>query len=395
MSSQKPGRERHPSRDATSGSGCDLALYVHIPFCKQRCAYCHFDIKVPHPKTDVSGLVVRYREALEREFAAYGAQFQDRELGSIFLGGGTPSRLSPAALSRVLEGVAANFRLGTDVEISVEANPEDLTPAILTAWKTMGVNRVSVGVQTFHDPSLTAVRRPHDGASAYAVLADRPAFSKGFSMDLMLGLPYQNPATVWADLEKVEALELEHLSVYMLERDLPTPLDKLEAGMPLPDEDEQADAYLEVCQRLETLGYEHYEISNFAKPGFACKHNLVYWQCGDYLGLGPAAHGRVGMDYWANHPKFEVYCDAVGNQGNGRRTLSRWSEERLRQERLIQGLRLSKGVPWELFTGEERQRLEFALSAGLLHRGEQSCRLTAKGRLLANEVFMCLLPEAS
>lgn len=387
--SDKPTTKRH----AQAGTASALALYIHVPFCRQRCAYCHFDIKVTHPKTRMEPLVERYLQALDLELAHYAERFGQRQVGSVFLGGGTPSRLDLAAMERLLDSVHRHFRMCPDPEISAEANPEDLGPGVLQGWRGAGINRVSLGVQTFHDPGLKAVRRPHDGATAFRVLANRPNFPKGCSLDLMLGLPFQNRSTIVTDLQKVADLEMEHVSVYMLERDLPTPLDKMEAGLPLPSEDDQADGYDEVSQRLQAMGYEHYEISNFAKPGFACWHNLVYWRCGDYLGLGPAAHARVGLEYWANHSQFGPYCQAIRLEGHGRERERTWSQNRLRQERLIQGLRLAAGLPRSLLTDEEWERLAPVRSEGLLEHRDEVVRLTPRGRLLANEVFLCLLPE--
>ncbi|MDJ0838419.1 MAG: radical SAM family heme chaperone HemW [Acidobacteriota bacterium] len=363
-----------------------LAVYIHVPFCGQRCAYCHFDIKVFHPRTDRAPFIRRYLQAVTRELQTYAGRYGRRPVSSVFFGGGTPSRLGATHLGGLMTAVRRAFNLTGDCEISVEVNPEDGDPVFLQALRDMGVNRVSFGVQTFHDASLEAIKRPHDGARAMAVLKSAPRFSKGVSLDLILGLPFQTTATLRRDLDLIQAIAPQHVALYMLETDLPTPLDKLTEA-PRPDEDTQADFYDMVCERLGAAGFEHYEISNFCKPGFACRHNLVYWQRGDYLGIGPAAHGQVGATATANHPRLADYCRLVEEQGRGVISEEHWTAERLRQERIIQGLRLSAGVETDLLTVEEVALLSHEPYRNLLVIGGGRLRLSARGRLLANEIF--------
>jgi oxygen-independent coproporphyrinogen-3 oxidase len=371
----------------------DLALYVHVPFCGQRCAYCHFEIKVLHPRTDADAWHAAYVDMLLREAQAWRSELRGRQVTSLFYGGGTPSRLSPNLMRRLHDGLSRCFAFSPAIEVTVEVNPEDVRPGYLEALCDLGVNRLSLGVQSFHDPCLAAIKRPHSGAEARAVLQALPHFPRGVSLDLMLGLPYQDEASLAADLDEVEALAPEHLSLYMLERDLPTPLDKLAARTALPDEDRQAGFYEVVTDRLTALGYRHYEISNFTKPGFRCRHNLVYWRCGDYLGLGPAAHGRIGRRYYANAARLQTYRTRVQAKGRGVAESETWSEERLRQERVIQGLRLDEGVPLDWVGEAERVRLSRLEGAGLFVEQDGKLCLTRKGRLLANEVFMCFLGD--
>lgn len=374
----------------------DLALYIHVPFCRQRCAYCHFDIKVLHPKTDPEPWYVAYLNALETELVQVADAYQSHEVTSIFFGGGTPSRLAPGVLKHLLNKIGSVFKLQHDVEINLEANPEDVEAATLAQWQDAGFNRVSFGVQTFHDPSLKMVRRPHEAAGAIKALTNRPEFSKGVSIDLMLGLPFQTLKTLEHDLDMVAQLGVEHVSVYMLETDLPTPLDALRRHVEMPSEDDQADAYEWVCQRLRKLGFTQYEISNFAKPGYACRHNSIYWRCGDYLGLGPAAHSRVGRHYWANQSSLQDYVAQVKREGNGKVWEESWTPERMLQETLVQGMRLSEGVSRKIMPPAVWEQLEEVFEMGLLAHIEDRVALTAKGRLLANEVFQRLiLPAAS
>jgi len=371
-----------------------LSLYIHVPFCLQRCAYCHFDIKVFHPRTNPQPWIDRYLAAIRKELVWNAERWPERELATLFLGGGTPSRLKPEEIRQLIQAVAQTFSLSKDLEISMEANPEDASLDAMRHWQDAGINRLSFGVQTFFDPSLQAIKRAHTGQGALLALQGRPAFSKGVSMDLMLGLPYQTQASLIEDLRLVEALAVDHVSVYMLERDLPTPLDALSRKMPLPDEDLQADYYEWVSQYLGKVGYQKYEISNFAKPGFTCRHNLVYWNCGDYLGVGPAAHGRVGLEYWGNDPSLSSYIQKVEKQGHGRTITTLWDAERLAQERLIQGFRLTQGVERIDIPEGIWEKLEPVRAAGLLKQVGSRIALTEKGCLLANEVLEHLIPSS-
>jgi len=364
-----------------------LALYIHVPFCRQRCVYCHFDVKIFHPRTDPAPFLARYVDTLLTELTCEAGRYANRKLTSVFYGGGTPSRLGLAGLDRIQTAVAQNFALADDCEISCEVNPEDASPAFLSGLRDLGVNRLSFGVQTFDERGLRALNRAHDRADALRALEAATGFAKGRSIDLMLGLPFQDRRALSADLDLVERFVLEHVSVYMLERDLPTPLDKLARDWPAPDDDAQATLYEIVRNRLRNRGYAHYEISNFAKPGFACRHNLTYWTCGDYLGLGPAAHGRVGHEYRRAHAAFSNWAAAIEQNGTGVAQHETWSAERLRQERLVQGLRLSRGVPLAWISDSELKRSTALDAHGLTWTRNGRLGLTDRGQLLANEVF--------
>ncbi len=375
------------------GPMSSLALYIHVPFCGQRCAYCHFDIKVLHPRSDPAAFELRYLDALQQELNHYAGEYGGRSLSSVFLGGGTPSRLPLAALTRLTAAVRAAFAVDPDCEWSMEVNPEDAHPTYLNGLAELGFTRLSFGVQTFDDRALAVLKRPHDGAGAQAVLAHcaRLGLPHGFSLDLMLGLPYQTEATLARDLDVIAALQPPHVSVYMLETDLPTSLDKTGRGLPMPDEDDQAEWYERVVARLAALGLAHYEISNFARPGFACRHNLTYWQRGDYLGLGPAAHGFVGACAWANHERLNDWQAAVARQGHGRASEERWSAARCHNEVLLQGMRLLRGIDPEHLSVAQRTALKVHQAADLLQYRDKRLALTVKGCLLANEVFTSLL----
>ena len=365
----------------------DLAVYIHVPFCRQRCSYCHFDIKVFHPQTRQIGFIVGWLDGVKRELKNHAAQLPSRNITSIFFGGGTPSRLDASYIAELLDCIGELFAVDEDVEISMEINPEDVTDVYLDHVRAAGVNRISFGVQTFHDPSLSAINRAHDAQRARRVIAECPEFPKGRSLDLILGLPHQDFDTLEQDLSTTLDLDVDHVALYMLERDLPTPLDKKQHE--LPDEDIQADFYDQMVETFTDAGFDHYEISNFAKPGFACRHNLVYWRCGDYLGIGPAAHGRIGYSYYANHPQLTQWREEVEAHGLGLRLRENWSKERFQTERVIQGLRLSDGIPSDWVINPER--LTSFYDHGILATDQNQIYLTQKGRLLANEVFQAFV----
>ena len=362
-----------------------LALYLHVPFCRQRCAYCHFQVKILHPQTNRTVFHENYTSAVIRELIHYGTLLEDRPLTSIFFGGGTPSQLGLAHLRAIMDTITRHFKSVPNLECTLEVNPEDASDSFLSGIAAMGVNRVSFGIQTFDDRGLRAINRPHDGTTAVKALQMAKGFQRGVSMDLILGIPYQTRQTLERDLTLALENGLDHMALYLLERDSPTPLDKKAADV--PDDDRQADFYEQVHQRLTLSGYDHYEISNFCKPGLQSRHNQTYWQCGDYIGVGPAAHGRLGLRYRQNHDQLKDYRNAVAQKGLGTAHEQTWTEERYRQERVIQGLRLQEGVPLEWLQPREREQLELMISAGLLSLSKDRCALTLKGRLLANEVF--------
>lgn len=370
-----------------------LALYLHIPFCARRCAYCHFDIKVLHPRTPANAVYQTFTDLLCREIASRARQYPNREVSSIFFGGGTPSRLPLKEHRQILKNLGEQFQLAPHCEINMELNPEDVDETYLQGLLELGINRISFGVQTFDAQGLQAIGRLHSPQQAMEALRLGQGFPKGVSMDLILGLPYQTQKTLESDLQTIAELGPQHVSLYMLERDLPTTLDKIAHRLPMPDEDTQATFYETVCQRLADLGYQHYELSNWAKEGYDCKHNQVYWQCGDYLGFGPAAVGRVGLKLEANHARLQDWQAAVAENGLGTDHVEDWQPARFQQERLIQGLRLRKGVPNSWLNEAQWSRLQLAMEHGLLKKTEDRLALTQKGCLLGNEVFESLVED--
>lgn len=372
-----------------------LGIYIHIPFCKHKCDYCDFySLAGAEEQTD------RYQKALLAHIAETAPQAKGWEVDTVYFGGGTPLLLGTKALIQVLEFLKKRFKLARDAEITVEANPESVDFSTLRALRRAGFNRLSLGMQSACDSELKAVGRIHDfGQVEAAVQAARKAKWKNVSLDLIYGLPGQTGESWARTLDAAISLAPEHISGYGLKVEEGTPLAaRVAGGEILPDDDTQADAYLTMVEKLTQAGYGQYEISNFAKEGFASRHNLKYWTLNPYLGFGPGAHSDFGDRRYAFLRDLEGYITAVESGG---RLLS---EENVipRRERgseyLMLRLRTTHGIEeWEY-------RREFfmdfdpiaALLADYERRGwaeqtERRWRLTPEGFLRSNVLIGQLL----
>lgn len=262
-------------------------LYLHIPFCDGKCAYCDFYSRKPRARE-----IDKYLVALKAETEKWGG-LCDRPFDTVYIGGGTPSLLGDRIIG-LTEAVRRNFDIVPDAEITAEMNPTSAGKEFLTAAKAAGVNRLSVGLQSALDEELARLGRRHsadDAAETVAVARD--IGFDNISLDLMIGLPQSTLKTLEQSLDFVQNLLPEHISAYILKIEDGTPLSR-RAGLEMPDDDAVAEQYLFMCERLETAGYKHYEISNFAKDGYESRHNLKYWRTEEYLGIGPSAHSFLG-----------------------------------------------------------------------------------------------------
>lgn len=314
-----------------------LGIYVHVPFCRTRCRYCDF-----YRVGMQEGRMERFLVALHREIDGW-EELHGREVDTVFLGGGTPSLLSPPQLAGVLGHLRERFRFTDDCEITAECNPSDLDPPRLEGFRDAGIDRLSLGVQSLQNRELELIGRRHDARRAERVV--REARDTGFanvSLDLILGLPGQTRAGFRATVERAVELAPEHLSVYILEVHAGQEIDRLRRQRPrlFPGDDEQARRYLWLVDFLRAAGLERYEVSNFARPGRQSRHNLKYWRCQPYLGLGPAAHSLVDGGRFA-HPR-----DLAAYLADPRRVEPVPAD--LAQERLFLGLRLTEGLPDDL-----------------------------------------------
>lgn len=367
-------------------------VYLHIPFCKSRCSYCDFATDIYR---DVDS-VERYVSALVSEVR----NFQPSDVGTpnidtIYFGGGTPSLLLPPQVEKILDAVRERFLVDTNSEITMEMNPATVTPDSLRAYKELGVNRASFGVQTFNDRALKLLARGHDANDArqtYQML--REASFENISFDLIAGLPGQTLADWKRNLKEAIALSPEHLSLYLLEVHEGTPLAaQIKSGRrPLPDEDASAEMYEVMCDTLAAAGYEQYEISNFAKAGFESRHNSKYWSLEPVYGFGVSAHSFDGSHRYSNERDTAEYVERIEDS-----LAAEASREKIdvASEFVFLGLRMEKGIDLAGYesrfmidlTVRYRSDLDRMLEDGLIEIREGRLKLTRKGKLFSNEVF--------
>ncbi len=380
-----------------------LSLYIHIPFCIAKCGYCDFNsyaldtlLEKGHASEDWAR---RYADALMEEVKSRIEEFslEGRRIETIFFGGGTPSLFPPEETKRVLDLVTASFDLSPDCEITLEANPGAAEAERFAALREAGVNRISIGVQTFDDAALKRLDRVHSGDDAEkAFRAARKAGFSNVSLDLMFGIPYQTISMAAQDIECAIGLAPEHLSAYELTIEPGTAFHARQARgelSGLPDEETALRMWELRDSALAAAGYERYEISNFARPGFACRHNLNYWRRGDYLGLGAGAHSLIEGERLWNHARPDVYAQNASDPTAGSERVD--DPEKAIGESLMLGLRMKEGVslkriaqecgadPEDSF-GELFEELE---NSGLVARKNGHLLLSEKGTLLANRVL--------
>lgn len=292
-----------------------LGIYIHIPFCLSKCAYCDFN-SAPAPD---SQSITRYVNALIAHMERYRAGAKLYEPNTVFIGGGTPTCIPPEELYRLIKAVRRNFHLTKDAEFSIEANPATVEFETLRRLNRLGVNRISFGLQSAHDNELKILGRRHNRQDF--VRSFRMARDAGFqniNVDLMFGIPYQTMQSLLHTLRFVVRLGPEHISLYDLKIEPGTKFYQNydEIRSLLPDEDLDADMYLQAIEYLRQMGYAQYEISNFARPGRMCLHNLKYWNCEEYLGFGVSAHSYFNGNRFAFTPDREKYCRAIEVPGS-------------------------------------------------------------------------------
>jgi oxygen-independent coproporphyrinogen-3 oxidase len=355
-----------------------LSLYLHLPFCRVHCTYCPFAISTDLSRQDA------YTDALIREIEAA----EPAPVHTIYLGGGTPSRTSLANLERIFGALRGRFDIAPDAEISMEANPEDVSAEAIQAWRSFGVNRLSIGVQSFHDAELATIGRVHDRAAALDAVSIAAQSGVRTNLDLILGLPSQTEETFRETLETAIALGAGHLSLYMLDLEERTPLEvQVSRGrVVLPSDDLVADLYLVAVDVLERAGLHQYEVSNFARQGEACRHNLQYWTRDEYLGFGLAAHSFRGSRRFANTRDIRRYIETSPDAGEFAEELG---EDEVRREAIFLGLRQASGMCYEdlvRLSGQEGVAwIERGLAGGWLRRVDGRVAFTPAGFLGSND----------
>ena len=331
-------------------SGADtiepFGVYLHWPFCLSKCPYCDFNSHVRHAAIDET----RFVRAFQTEIAATAERAPGRTVSTIFFGGGTPSLMQPSTVGAILDAVGKHWTVAPDVEVTLEANPTSVEATRFKGYRAAGVNRVSLGVQSLNDASLKALGRLHTAQEALDAVAIARSVFERTSFDLIYARPEQTPQMWAAELKHAIAEAAEHLSLYQLTIEPETPFHTLHAAGKLvtPDDDTARDLYdvtQEICERA---GLPAYEISNHARPGAECRHNLVYWRAQEYAGIGPGAHGRLVVDgkrhATATEKRPEAWLMRVEANGNG--VISDEVLTRVEQadEFLLMGLRLAEGI---------------------------------------------------
>jgi oxygen-independent coproporphyrinogen-3 oxidase len=379
--------------EARTASDPDFGVYLHIPFCVSKCAYCAFS-SGPASR----GLISAYQDAVHCEIDAHAhsGAYAGRTARTLYFGGGTPSLAAPSEIAGLIDHCRRAFALASDAEITLEANPETVSYDRLRGFLDAGVTRISLGVQSFDQRELTALRRAHSSVRvARAWEAARRAGCANLSLDLIYGIPDQTPETWTATVDAALALEPDHLSAYALTPEAGTAfglaVEEGRAALPSDDEVDTLEAVLH--DRLDAAGFYRYEISNYARPGHACRHNLLYWSGDDWLGLGASAHSHVDGRRWWNHFGADDYIQA-GQHGRWTAGRERLTPERRLAEALAFGIRMIGGIdgdrlrarfavdPWERYA----QPLDGLIAMGLVEPRRPLIRLTPQGLDLADMI---------
>ena len=368
-----------------------LALYVHIPWCVRKCPYCDFN---SHERAGALP-EKEYLTCLFRDIESHLPAVWGRRIVSIFIGGGTPSLFSPEAIDALLSGVRARLQVEPQAETTLEANPGTVEAARFRGFRAAGVNRISLGIQSFDDRMLAALGRIHSAAEARTAIDAALASFDNVNLDLMYGLPAQSVAMARADLAQALACGVPHVSAYQLTIEPNTVF--FRRPPQLPEHDVAADMQLVVEEALAAAGYEHYETSAFARPARRCRHNLNYWQFGDYLGIGAGAHGKLSFpDRVTRHERTKQPREYMEKEPSfSERTVA---PAELPFEFMLNALRLVEGFESRLFTERTglplaviESELSHAESRGLLERDWQRIRPTARGQRFLNELLESFL----
>ncbi|MDO5677642.1 MAG: radical SAM family heme chaperone HemW [Propionibacteriaceae bacterium] len=374
-------------------SAAPLSVYVHVPFCRSRCGYCDFNTYTPAELGDLSPETYLGAAHAELNLAAR-VLGRSRPVETVFFGGGTPTMLPAAALTGLVRRIDDLFGLAPDAEVTTEANPETLTPEYLSDLREGGFTRLSLGLQSVVPHVLQVLERTHTPRRGLdAAHWARAAGFEHISLDLIYGTPGESMADWQASLDAVTATPVDHVSAYSLivEEGTRLALQVRRGDVPMPDDDDLADKYEMAEGVLSALGFANYEVSNWARPGGECRHNLAYWRGADWWGIGPGAHSHVGgVRFWnRKHPRSYAAALAQGQSPALAREVL--SPEDRRIERVLLELRLAEGLPLSVLTPSELSRIDGVVAEGLAVREGDRLRLSPAGRLLADGVIRDLL----
>lgn len=385
-----------------------LGLYVHWPFCASKCPYCDFNSHVTDHVNHAE-----WSRSLVTELAHFGSFLQGRALGSIFFGGGTPSLMEPETVAAVIDAAQKLTRFNNDIEITLEANPTSVEAGKLDAFRAAGITRLSMGVQALNDADLAFLGRTHSASEARNAIAIARSCFDNVSFDLITARPNQDPAAWLAEIDEAVALGVDHLSIYQLTIEPTTPFHALHArgAFSLPVEDDAAALYEATRDRVAALGLPTYEVSNHARPGHECRHNLNYWQYGDYVGIGPGAHGRLSHRDADNrlikhatrtHRAPKIWLERVARDGHALVDDEPVTRDALLTEATMMGLRTVGGLSrdrWRALFGVEPEQLFSAeriadlVEADYLVLDADGMRATEEGRVRLDAVTGHLLAD--
>ncbi len=375
-----------------------LGIYVHIPFCKSKCGYCDFCSHAP-----AKGEIARYLNALMLHMQDFSGAAAAYSVDTVFIGGGTPTLLTKKQMKALIECIRASFKLEKDAEFTVEANPGTVDKGYLRALRAMGVNRISFGLQSASDLELRALGRIHTRDEfAESFRAARAAGFRNINVDLMYGIPHQTAESFQETLRYVRTLDPEHISVYGLKIEEGTPFFAQRDILPLPDEETEYTMYRKAHSVLEAAGYKHYEISNYARPGFASRHNLRYWQDEKYLGFGVAAHSYFKNQRYAYTEDIEAYIREMENPKNMSAILSECTDiDVFTQEteyvmlrmRLFEGLSIYayNRIFGKDFLKTYGEKLRRYVEGGFVKLDSVRCAFTVKGMYVSNYILSDIL----
>ncbi len=368
-----------------------FGVYLHWPFCLSKCPYCDFNSHVRHAAIDEA----RFVRAFAAEIAATAQRIPGRTVTTMFFGGGTPSLMQPSTVGAIVDAVAKHWTIAPDVEITLEANPTSVEAERFRGYRSAGVNRVSLGVQSLDDRVLKELGRMHTAEEALAAVAVARSVFERYSFDLIYARPGQAPDAWAAELNRAIAEAAEHLSLYQLTIEPETPFHALHATgkLVVPDSDAARELYdltIETCARA---GLPAYEISNHARPGAECRHNLVYWRGAEYAGIGPGAHGRLNIDggrvATATEKRPETWLMRVESRGHGLVVDEPLTREERADEYLLMGLRLAEGIDPQRYRDLSGRELD-PRRVAILH-SEGAVETTAKGHLRVTQACFPVL----
>ncbi len=372
-----------------------ISIYIHIPFCDHKCIYCDFYSIINDENS------AEYLNALQSEIKHYSSFVKNKVVKSIFFGGGTPSYMSPKYIGSIINCISKYYEIADDVEITLETNPGTVLKEKLKNFLTIGINRISIGIQSFDDEELKFLTRIH--SSIEAVNTVEYAFSVGFnniSIDLIFNLPKQTKKKWLQNMKTAVGLPIKHISAYSLILEKGTILNKmvLEGKVNLQDEDYDAELYEMTIDYLTDSGFNQYEVSNFAKQGYQCRHNNVYWEHKEYLGFGTSAHSFVGKKRWWNYSSLKMYIEAMNKIGNAVRNSESLTSNEMLEEYVMLNLR-GNGLNRETLLSKYGSKIfnknisyiRNLITEGYLTDNNNVIRMTKKGYLVCDEIISNLL----